>query len=201
MDIKFVFYYGFFFIIFLFMFVELFDNLGLMIGLFKKVGLMDEKGEIKGLDKVFVVDFFVIVVSVVMGFIVMNVYVENVVGIVEGGKMGFKVLVVVILFLVSFLFMLLISIIFFFVIVFILIMVGVFMLIEIKNIFLDEIIDVVFVFCIISLMLLMFSIGEGLVLGFLFYIFVKLLVGRVKEIYWIMYMISVVFIINFVWVV
>ncbi len=48
MDIKSALHYGLFSIIFSFTLVELFDNLGSMIGLSKKAGLMDEKGEIKG---------------------------------------------------------------------------------------------------------------------------------------------------------
>ncbi|MBU8754074.1 NCS2 family permease [Priestia megaterium] len=199
MDIKSALHYGLFSIIFSFTLVELFDNLGSMIGLSKKAGLMDEKGEIKGLDKALVADSLATVASAAMGSTAMNAYVENAAGIAEGGKTGLKALVVAILFLVSLLFTPLISIIPSFATAPILIMVGALMLTEIKNIPLDEITDAVPAFCTISLMPLTFSIGEGLALGFLSYTFVKLLAGRAKEIHWIMYMISAAFIINFVW--
>lgn len=200
MDIKSALHYGLFSIIFSFTLVELFDNLGSMIGLSKKAGLMDEKGEIKGLDKALMADSLATVASVAMGSTAMNAYVENAAGIAEGGKTGLKALVVAILFLVSLLFTPLISIIPSFATAPILIMVGALMLTEIKNIPLDEITDAVPAFCTIILMPLTFSIGEGLALGFLSYTFVKLLAGRAKEIHWIMYMISAAFIINFVWV-
>ncbi|WP_176584870.1 NCS2 family permease [Priestia megaterium] len=199
MDIKSALHYGLFSIIFSFTLVELFDNLGSMIGLSKKAGLMDEKGEIKGLDKALMADSLATVASAAMGSTAMNAYVENAAGIAEGGKTGLKALVVAILFLVSLLFTPLISIIPAFATAPILIMVGALMLTEIKNIPLDEITDAVPAFCTIILMPLTFSIGEGLALGFLSYTFVKLLAGRAKEIHWIMYMISAAFIINFVW--
>ncbi|MED3897241.1 NCS2 family permease [Priestia aryabhattai] len=199
MDIKSALHYGLFSIIFSFTLVELFDNLGSMIGLSKKAGLMDEKGEIKGLDKALMADSLATVASAAMGSTAMNAYVENAAGIAEGGKTGLKALIVAILFLVSLLFTPLISIIPSFATAPILIMVGALMLTEIKNIPLDEITDAVPAFCTIILMPLTFSIGEGLALGFLSYTFVKLLAGRAKEIHWIMYMISAAFIINFVW--
>ncbi|MBU3569866.1 NCS2 family permease [Priestia aryabhattai] len=199
MDIKSALHYGLFSIIFSFTLVELFDNLGSMIGLSKKAGLMDEKGEIKGLDEALMADSLATVASAAMGSTAMNAYVENAAGIAEGGKTGLKALVVAILFLVSLLFTPLISIIPSFATAPILIMVGALMLTEIKNIPLDEITDAVPAFCTIILMPLTFSIGEGLALGFLSYTFVKLLAGRAKEIHWIMYMISAAFIINFVW--
>ncbi|USL44336.1 NCS2 family permease [Priestia megaterium] len=199
MDIKSALHYGLFSIIFSFTLVELFDNLGSMIGLSKKAGLMDEKGEIKGLDKALMADSLATVASAAMGSTAMNAYVENAAGIAEGGKTGLKALVVAMLFLVSILFTPLISIIPAFATAPILIMVGALMLTEIKNIPLDEITDAVPAFCTIILMPLTFSIGEGLALGFLSYTFVKLLAGRAKEIHWIMYIISAAFIINFVW--
>lgn len=199
MDIKSALHYGLFSIIFSFTLVELFDNLGSMIGLSKKAGLMDEKGKIKGLDKALMADSLATVASAAMGSTAMNAYVENAAGIAEGGKTGLKALVVAMLFLVSILFTPLISIIPAFATAPILIMVGALMLTEIKNIPLDEITDAVPAFCTIILMPLTFSIGEGLALGFLSYTFVKLLAGRAKEIHWIMYIISAAFIINFVW--
>ncbi|NLR42964.1 NCS2 family permease [Priestia megaterium] len=199
MDIKSALHYGLFSIIFSFTLVELFDNLGSMIGLSKKAGLMDEKGEIKGLDKALMADSLATVASAAMGSTAMNAYVENAAGIAEGGKTGLKALVVAMLFLVSILFTPLISIIPAFATAPILIMVGALMLTEIKNIPLDEITDAVPAFCTIILMPLTFSIGEGLALGFLSYTFVKLLAGKAKEIHWIMYIISAAFIINFIW--
>ncbi|MED3885504.1 NCS2 family permease [Priestia aryabhattai] len=199
MDIKSALHYGLFSIIFSFTLVELFDNLGSMIGLSKKAGLMDEKGEIKGLDKALMADSLATVASAAMGSTAMNAYVENATGIEEGGKTGLKALVVAMLFLVSILFTPLISIIPAFATAPILIMVGALMLTEIKNIPLDEITDAVPAFCTIILMPLTFSIGEGLALGFLSYTFVKLLAGKAKEIHWIMYIISAAFIINFIW--
>lgn len=198
MDIKAAIHYGLFSIIFSFTLVELFDNLGSMIGLSKKAGLMNEKGHIEGLDKALIADSIATMASAAMGSTAMNAYVENATGIAEGGKTGLKALVVAFLFLLSILFTPLISVIPAFATAPILIMVGAFMLIEIKNISLDDLTDAVPAFLTIILMPLTFSIGEGLAFGFLSYTFIKLLTGKANEIHWIMYIISAAFIVNFI---
>ncbi|MGG3625257.1 NCS2 family permease [Bacillus gobiensis] len=198
MDIKAALHYGLLSIIFSFTLVELFDNLGSMIGLSKKAGLMNEKGEIEGLDKALVADSIATMASAAMGSTAMNAYVENATGIAEGGRTGLKALVVAFLFLLSILFTPLISIIPAFATAPILIMVGAFMLTEIKNIPLGDVTDAVPAFLTIILMPLTFSIGEGLTFGFLSFTFIKLLTGKVKEIHWIMYVISAAFIVNFI---
>ncbi|MGG3571798.1 NCS2 family permease [Bacillus gobiensis] len=198
MDIKAALHYGLLSIIFSFTLVELFDNLGSMIGLSKKAGLMNEKGEIEGLDKALVADSIATMASAAMGSTAMNAYVENATGIAEGGRTGLKALVVAFLFLLSILFTPLISIIPAFSTAPILIMVGAFMLTEIKNIPLGDVTDAVPAFLTIILMPLTFSIGEGLTFGFLSFTFIKLLTGKVKEIHWIMYVISAAFIVNFI---
>ncbi|MGG3640526.1 NCS2 family permease [Bacillus gobiensis] len=198
MDIKAALHYGLLSIIFSFTLVELFDNLGSMIGLSKKAGLMNKKGEIEGLDKALVADSVATMASAAMGSTAMNAYVENATGIAEGGRTGLKALVVAFLFLLSILFTPLISIIPSFATAPILIMVGAFMLTEIKNIPLDDVADAVPAFLTIILMPLTFSIGEGLTFGFLSYTFIKLFTGKAKEIHWIMYVISAAFIINFI---
>ncbi|MGP7818789.1 NCS2 family permease [Niallia sp. 01092] len=198
MDIKAAVQYGLFSIIFSFTLVELFDNLGSMIGLSKKAGLMNKEGEIEGLDKALMADSIATMASAAMGTTAMNAYVENATGIAEGGKTGLKALVVAFLFLLSILFTPLISIIPAFATAPILIMVGAFMLTEIKNISLDDLTDAVPAFLTIILMPLTFSIGEGLAFGFLSYTFIKLLTGKAKEIHWIMYVISAAFIVNFI---
>ncbi|MBP1081620.1 AGZA family xanthine/uracil permease-like MFS transporter [Bacillus capparidis] len=198
MDIKAALHYGLLSIIFSFTLVELFDNLGSMIGLSKKAGLMNKKGEIEGLDKALVADSVATMASAAMGSTAMNAYVENATGIAEGGRTGLKALVVAFLFLLSILFTPLISIIPAFATAPILIMVGAFMLTEIKNIPLGDVTDAVPAFLTIILMPLTFSIGEGLTFGFLSFTFIKLLTGKAKEIHWIMYVISAAFIVNFI---
>ncbi|MFT8322907.1 MAG: NCS2 family permease [Bacillus sp. (in: firmicutes)] len=198
MDIKAALQYGLFSIIFSFTLVELFDNLGSMVGLSKKAGLMNAKGEIEGLDKALMADSIATMASATMGSTAMNAYVENATGIAEGGKTGLKALVVAFLFLLSILFTPLISIIPAFATAPILIMVGAFMMEEIKNISFADFTDAVPAFLTIILMPLTFSIGEGLAFGFLSYTFIKLFTGKAKEIHWIMYIISAAFIVNFI---
>ncbi|WP_141603510.1 NCS2 family permease [Terrilactibacillus laevilacticus] len=198
MDILAALHYGLFSIIFSFTMVELFDNLGSMVGLSKKAGLMDEKGNIEGLDKALIADSMATMASAAMGSTAMNAYVENATGIAEGGKTGLKALVVAFLFLLSLLFTPLIGVIPSFATSPVLILVGAFMLTEIKNISLNDYSDAIPVFLTIVLMPLTFSIGEGLTFGFLSYTIIKLLTNRAKEIHWLMYIISAAFILSFI---
>lgn len=188
--------YGIISIIFSFTIVELFDNLGSMIGLSKKAGLMDEKGNVEGLDRALVADSIATMASASFGSTAMNAYTENATGIAEGGRTGLKALVVAGLFFLTLFLSPLISIIPSFATAPILFYVGVFMLTEIRNINFDDLTDLVPAFLTIILMPLTYSIAEGLCFGFLSYTFIKLFTGRHKEIHWMLYFISAAFIVN-----
>lgn len=197
MDIMGAIGYGVLSIIFSFTIVELFDNLATLIGLTKKAGLMDEKGKIQDLDKALQADSFGTMASAALGSTALNAYVENATGISEGGRTGLTSLTVGILFLVSLLFAPLIGFIPSVATAPILIIVGALMLTEISNIKFDDYTNVIPVFLTIILMPLTYSIATGLAFGFISYTALKMLTGRFKEIHWIVYFISVAFIIHF----
>jgi AGZA family xanthine/uracil permease-like MFS transporter len=72
------------------------------------------------------------------------------------------------------------------------------MLSEIKHISFDDFTDVIPVFLTIVLMPLTFSIAQGLAFGFISYTVLKLLTGKRNQIHWIMYFVSIAFILNFI---
>ncbi|MFD1361925.1 NCS2 family permease [Lentibacillus salinarum] len=189
--------YGVISIIFSFTIVELFDNLATLIGLTKKAGLMDEKGKIQDLDKALQADAVGTMASASFGSTALNAYVENATGISEGGRTGLTSLTVGILFLVSLLFAPLIGFIPSVATAPILIIVGALMLTEITNIKFDDFTNVIPVFLTIFLMPLTYSIATGLAFGFISYTALKMMTGRFKEIHWIVYFISIAFIIHF----
>ncbi|WP_175482451.1 NCS2 family permease [Thermoflavimicrobium dichotomicum] len=199
MDIKAALKYGILSIIFSFTIVELFDNLATLIGLTKKAGLMDEKGQIENIDRALTADALATMCSATMGSTAMNAYIENATGIAEGGRTGLTSLVVAGLFLLSLFLTPLVSLIPSVATAPILILVGALMLNEIKHIQFDDLTDAVPVFLTIIMMPLTFSIAEGLAFGFISYTLLKVLTGRYKEVKPVVYFISAAFIINFIW--
>jgi AGZA family xanthine/uracil permease-like MFS transporter len=199
MDLKGAFAYGILSILFSFTIVELFDNLATLIGLSNKAGLADENGEIENLDRALQADAIGTMASAAMGGTVMNAYVENATGISEGGRTGLTALTTGILFFLSLLFTPLIAFVPSVATAPILILVGALMLSEIKSISFDDFTDVIPAFLTIILMPLTFSIAQGLAFGFISYTVLKLAVGKHKDVHWMMYVISLAFIINFIW--
>ncbi|GLB61338.1 NCS2 family permease [Cytobacillus sp. NCCP-133] len=197
MDIMGAVQYGIISVIFSFTIVELFDNLATLIGLSQKAGLTDENGKIENLDRALQADAVGTMASATFGSTALNAYVENATGISEGGRTGLTALTVGALFFLSLIFAPLIYFIPSVATAPILILVGALMLSEIKHIGFDDFTDVIPVFLTIVLMPLTFSIAQGLAFGFISYTLLKLLTGKRDQIHWIMYFVSIAFIINF----
>lgn len=198
MDIMGAVTYGVFAVIFSFTIVELFDNLATLIGLTKKAGLTDEDGKIQDLDKALKADAIGTMASASLGSTALNAYVENATGISEGGRTGLTALTVAFLFLISLLFAPLVGLIPSVATAPILIIVGALMLTEITNIKFDDYTNVIPVFLTIFMMPLTYSIATGLAFGFISYTVLKMVTGKFNEIHWIVYFISVAFIIHFI---
>jgi adenine/guanine/hypoxanthine permease len=190
MDVVAALKYGIFSIIFSFTIVELFDNLATLVGLSKKAGLMDHKGNIPRLDRALQADALGTMASAAFGSTALNAYIENATGIAEGGRTGLSALVVAGLFLLCLFFAPLVTLIPTVATAPILILIGALMLSEIQNISFDDFTEVIPAFLTIILMPLTFSIAEGLAFGFISYTLLKLLTGRTREIHWILYFVS-----------
>ncbi|MCM3410293.1 NCS2 family permease [Metabacillus litoralis] len=198
MDIKGAIAYGIISVIFSFTIVELFDSLATLISLSKKANLVDANGKIPNLNRALTADAIGTMVSAMFGSTALNTYVENATGIAEGGRTGLKAFVVAILFLLGLLFAPLINIIPSVATAPTLIIIGALMLSEIKNIDFEDFTNVVPAFLTIIMMPLTYSIAEGLAFGFISYTLLKLVTGKRKELHWIMYFVSIAFIINFI---
>lgn len=197
MDIMAAISYGVIAIIFSFTIVELFDNLATLVGLTNRAGLVDKDGKIQDLDKALQADSLGTMASAAFGSTALNAYVENATGISEGGRTGLTALVVAALFLVSLIFAPLVGLIPGEATAPILIIVGALMITEITNIKFDDYTNVIPVFLTIVMMPLAYSIATGLAFGFISYTALKVLTGRFREVHWIVYFISVAFLIHF----
>ena len=189
--------FGIFSIIFTFTIVELFDNMGTLIGLTRKAKLMNDKGDIENLDKALTTDAVGTLSSAIFGTSTVTSYIESAAGIAEGGKTGLTALTVAALFVVSLLFAPLIGLVPGFATAPALILVGALMMAEITHVSFADFTDGFPAFMTIIIMPLTFSIANGFAFGFISYTFVKVLSGRAKEVSLIMWLVSAAFLANF----
>lgn len=189
--------YGIISIIFTFTIVELFDNMGTLIGLSRKAKLMDDKGHIENLDKALITDSVGTIMSSVLGTSTVTSYVESAAGIAQGGRTGLTAVTVAVLFAVSLIFAPLIGLVPAFATAPALIIVGALMMMEVTNINFEDFTEGFPAFMTIIMMPLTYSIASGFGFGFVSYAAVKLLSGRAKEVSVFMWIITVIFLINF----
>ncbi len=197
MDVRGAWEYGLFSIIFTFTIVELFDNMGTLLGLTRKAKLMNDKGEIENIDKALTTDAMGTMMSATFGTSTVTSYVESAAGIAEGGRTGLTAVVVAGLFVVSLVFAPLIGIVPGFATAPALILVGALMMAEIGSVSFADLTEGLPAFLTIIMMPLTFSIANGFAFGFISYTFLKVLAGKAKDVSWIMWAVSLAFLVNF----
>lgn len=197
MDLRGAFEYGIVAIIFTFTVVELFDNMGTLIGLTRKAGLMKEDGSIENLDRALTTDALGTMTSAVLGTSTVTSYVESAAGVAVGGKTGLTALTIAALFLISLFFAPLVGLVPGFATAPALIIVGALMMAEVVNVKFTDITESLPAFLTIIMMPLTYSIANGFAFGFTSYALLKVFSGRMKEVSWVMLVISGVFMINF----
>ncbi|MDL2267042.1 NCS2 family permease [Desulfovibrio sp. OttesenSCG-928-G15] len=197
MDIMAAVGYGLFSIVFTLTIVDLFDNIGTLIGLSRKANLMDKDGHIAGLDKALITDSIGTMASACVGTTTATSYIESAAGIAAGGRTGLTAVFVALLFLVSLIFAPLVGIVPAFATAPALIIVGALMMQEVVHIKFDDFTIAVPAFLTIIMMPLTYSIASGFGFGFISYALMKTLSGRYKEVSAVMWVISICFAINF----
>lgn len=189
--------YGLFSILFTFTIVDLFDNMGTLIGLSRKAGLMDDKGHIPNLDKALVTDSVGTLLSSFLGTSTVTSYVESAAGIAEGARTGLAAVVTAILFMFALVFAPLVGIVPAFATAPALVIVGALMMMEVRHVDFTDFTEAFPAFMTIVMMPLTFSIASGFGFGFVSYAFVKTCSGRAREVSPVMWLIAIAFIFNF----
>lgn len=189
--------YGLFSIVFTLTIVDLFDNIGTLIGLSRKAGLMDKNGHIPNLDKALITDSIGTMMSACIGTTTATTYIESAAGVAAGGRTGLTAVTVSALFLIALIFAPLVGIVPAFATAPALIVVGALMMQEVVHIKFDDFTVAVPAFMTIIMMPLTYSIASGFGFGFISYAVLKTLAGRHKEVSVVMWVISLCFAINF----
>lgn len=179
------------------LFIDIFDSVGTLIGLAKKAGYMDKKGNVLKADKVLTADAIGSTIGACLGTSTPVVFIESASGIAEGGRTGLTGLTIAALFILSLFFFPIVNAIPMFATAPVLILVGLLMMEPIKTIDFGDFTEGLPVFLTLILTLLTYSITDGLAFGFLSYVLIKLFTGKRKEIPAAMYVISLLFVIMF----
>ncbi|MBP1759609.1 MAG: permease [Firmicutes bacterium] len=190
--------YGFISILFAFTFVDLFDNIGTLLGVSRKAGLLDKNGNLPRAGKALMADSVGTMFGAAMGTPTVTSYIESASGVAEGGKSGLTAVTVAILFAISLIFAPLVGLIPGQATAPVLILVGVLMMSEVTQIKFDDFTEALPAFMTIVMMPLTFSIAQGLAFGFMSYTIIKLITGRHKENNAVTYVLTVLFIVHFI---
>ena len=184
-------------IVFTFLFVDLFDCIGSVIGVANRAGMIKEDGKIPHLKEVFMVDSISTAAGAVMGTSTVAVYVESAAGVNEGGRSGLTAFVTGICFLLALFFAPLFLAIPAAATTPVLVLVGLMMMSSVLKINFNDYAEAIPAFICVLLMPLTYSISEGIVLGHLSYIFINLLSGNYKKMTIGMYILAAFFLIKF----
>ncbi|MBQ8514376.1 MAG: NCS2 family permease [Ruminococcus sp.] len=192
--------FNFIVIIFSFLFVDLFDTLGTLIGVSTKAGMLDKNGKLPQIKPALLADAIATSAGAVLGTSTTTTFVESSAGVAAGGRTGLTALTTAVLFLISMLFAPIFTAIPSFATAPALIIVGFLMFSNITELKLNEknyTTAIPAYLCIIA-MPLFYSISEGISIGVISYVLIGLVCKKAKEINPIMYVLAVLFILKYI---
>lgn len=198
LDLKAALGHGLITIIFTLTMVDLFDNMGVLIGLAKKCGFIRPDGEIRNLGRAFVADSIGTMVSSVMGTTTATSYLESAAGVAAGGHTGLTALVTAGCFLLALFFIPVVGIVPAYATAPVLVIVGALMMQEVVEIRFSRLEIAIPAFLTIVTMPFTFNIATGFGFGFISYTILHVLTGRWRAVTPFMYVIAACFVVNFV---
>lgn len=185
-------------VIFSFLFVDLFDTIGTLIGVAEKADMLDENGKLQGIRGALLADAMATTCGAVLGTSTVSTVVESASGVSEGGRTGLTSVTTAILFFLS----LFLSPIFLAIPSFAtapaLIIVGFYMLTSVVNINFTDYSEALPAFICIMAMPFFYSVSEGISMGIIAYTAINLFSGKKEKLNPLMYILSVLFILKYV---
>ncbi len=187
-------------VIFSFLFVDIFDTLGTLIGVATKADMLDEEGRLPGIRPALMADAIATSFGAVLGTSTTTTFVESASGVAVGGRTGLTALVSALLFLLSTLFAPIFTAIPSFATAPALIMVGFLMVGTVTEIRFDEdnITEAIPAYLSIIAMPLFYSISEGISMGIISYVLLNVAAGKAKKITPLMYVLAVLFVLKYI---
>lgn len=190
----------FFAVMFAFLFVDLFDTLGTLIGVASKADMLDENGRLPRIKGALLADAVATSVGALLGTSTTTTYVESASGVTEGGRTGLTAMTTGVLFLLAVIFSPLFLTIPSFATAPALIIVGFYMLGAVAKIDFNDPADAIPAFLTIIAMPLAYSISEGIAIGVISWTLLNLITGKAgeKKISPLMYVLTVLFILKYI---
>lgn len=184
-------------VVFTFLFVDMFDTVGTLIGVSSKANMLDEQGRVPRVKQALMADAIGTTAGAMLGTSTVTTYVESASGVSEGGRTGLTALTTAVMFFIA----LFLSPLFLMIpgaaTASALVLVGAMMMTPIKNIDFEDYTELIPVFLTIVIMPLTYSISDGIMFGVIAFVLLKLITGKTKDITWVTAILAVLFIIKF----
>lgn len=187
-------------VVFTFLFIDMFDTMGTLVGVCTKAGMMRKDGSIPGLNKAFMADAIATVTGSCLGASTTTTYVESASGVAQGGRTGVTAFATACCFAIAL----------FFAPVFlsipsaatspVLVIVGLFMLSPIKDIDLDNYAESIPAFITIVMMPLTYSISDGILCGVIAYVVINIICGNFKKLNLTLYILAFLFVMKYIFI-
>lgn len=186
-------------VIFAFLFVDLFDTLGTLIGCASRADMLDEKGRLPRVKGALLADACGTALGACLGTSTISTYVESSAGIVEGGRTGLTAVTTATFFLVALFFSPLFLAVPGFATAPALVIVGFLMMQQVAKIPWSDITEAIPSFICIAVMPFAYSIAEGIAFGIISYTLLHVASGKFRNVTWLMYFLTVLFILKYAW--
>ena len=185
-------------VVFTFLFVDMFDTIGTLVGVTTKANMVDEKGNPKRLNQAFMADAVGTVAGALLGTSTVTTYVESASGVAQGGRSGLTAFSVAVCFALAMFFAPLFTAIPGSAVCPALVIVGLFMLSPIKDIPLDDMSEAIPAYLTMILMPVTYSISNGILLGLISYVVLNICSGKAKKVSWFMAVLALLFVLKFI---
>lgn len=185
-------------VVFTFLFVDMFDTIGTLVGVTTKANMVEKDGRPLRMNKAFMADAIGTVAGACLGTSTVTTYVESASGVAQGGRSGLTAFSVAACFVLALFFAPVFTAIPGSAVCPALVFVGLFMLSPIKDIPLDDFSESIPAFLTMILMPMTYSISNGILLGLVAYVILNLCTGKVKKVGWFMAALSILVILKFI---
>lgn len=185
-------------VLFTFLFVDIFDTVGTLVGVASKAEMLDENGRLPRVGRALLADAIGTLAGACLGTSTVTTFVESASGVAEGGRTGLTALSTAIMFGLSLFFAPIFTMVPSAATAPVLVIVGLFMMSPIKKIDLDDYTEAIPAFLTIIMMPFAYSIAEGIVFGMVSYVVLKILARRGKEVSPIMFVLAALFVLRII---
>lgn len=189
-----------FIVVFTFLFMDIFDTMGTLIGVGTRAKLIDKDGHLERVNKAFMADAIATCAGACLGTNTTTTYVESASGVSQGGRTGLTAFTTAICFALS----LFLSPFFLAIpsaaIAPALIIVGLFMIIPLKEIDFSDYSESMPAFLTFILIPLAYSISDGILIGIIFYVFINLMSGKYSKLSPTLYILAIIFILKYIFI-